>query len=155
MTFYDYLEWLAGQIVNNTALKTACTTYFGRAPVAFVGVDDQVLPEAEDCPMVILTAGGRQISAGSFRIARPARLCLAIADDVQPDTSTSVVAFRGPTRLDELMKLVAQAVLKSREPTAAFAVEAVTPGLDDELRPPIFKAWIGIDISYVSDITIT
>jgi hypothetical protein len=149
---YTFLKWLAGEITANVALQARCTALYGSTMQAFVGVDDQQLPEDTKAPMVILIGGGRALSDGSMMRSMSAKMCIATKSETKPATTLLVTSFATAEYHDEITWMVYEIIIKARETTGKFSVD-VSPGPDDANQFPVFKSWLGLSIQQDSDIT--
>lgn len=150
---YEALETIAGAIVADATLQALCQSYWQKNLQAFVGVDDQYLPEDAGCPMLLMIATNRELSPGTHMRSTPARCCIAIRDDQDPKlAATNVTTFRGAARLDAVVWRALEVVCTVTDTNNRWCVSP-TSGPDDMTIPPVFKAWFGLDIQHESDIT--
>lgn len=150
---YEYLRYAGDALISDAAIKTFCQNNFDCTLTVFVGQDDSDLPSEDNCPCVILTAGGRGLTGNDYLKVRAARVGMMLrVDEKKEATSTGLVTYPGLTLLDEFADLVAKALSGLAAHSTGYYVSEVVDGPEDRIEHPVYKAWIGLSVQLDSDI---
>lgn len=147
----EFMDWVAATVTADSAVSTLCQAQFHRDIVAFVGQDQNALPESTECPMLILTPGARQLTDDGNLKTREIRVTVAISDERKLETvSGRIKRYPGIAVIDNLADLVVKAI-RNAVHSSGYYVQWVTPGPDDSIEFPVYKAFFGISVQFDSE----
>jgi hypothetical protein len=134
---------LAEAIHDSDAIAAWATLNYSRRHKVYVGVDDENLPGAEDCPLVYLFPTGKTSGHGRDTQDHAFLVTCEIYDEENytPPSRENLVVFQGVQRIEEFRKLVETVIFANLPATIdEDAQRQLETTYSDSLVFPFFQA---------------
>lgn len=151
---YEFLNYVGQTLTTDSDIKAFCEANFGKNLSVFIGEDESLLPTDENCPCVLIKAGGRGLAGGEHLKNRSAKITICIKDSIENEpyeVYSGVKTFPGLALLDEIEDLITETIENIPLHPSGYYISETTEGQEDQIQFPIYKAFLGLTVTLDSD----